>query len=208
MKRKDIAVLLIGLALILLLGGAAVLYRELGDAYASDAGLVTLAPSTTAAPPETAAPADTTETAAPEVYPAPDFTVYDGEGNAVHLSDFLGQPVVLNFWASWCPPCKAEMPDFDAAFAEHGGEIAFMMINMTDGMQETKETATAHVQEAGYRFPVYFDTDYSAAIAYSASSLPTTYFIRADGTIAAYAVGMLDAASLAQGIDMIDNTNH
>lgn len=200
MKRKDTAVLIIGLVLILLLGGAAVLYRELGDTYAPDAGLATLAPSSTA---ELTSSADPTEATEPEAYPAPDFTVYDSEGNAVHLSDFLGRPVVLNFWASWCPPCKAEMPDFDAAWAEHGEKIAFMMVNMTDGMQETKEKATAHVNDAGYRFPIYFDTESSAAIAYGASSLPTTFFIRADGTIAAYAVGMLDAASLAQGIGMI-----
>ncbi len=203
MKRKDTAILIIGLALLLLIGGAAVLYRELGADYAPDVNLATLAPTTTAAPMTGGSTANDADTAAPEAYPAPDFTVYDAEGNAVKLSDFAGTPVVLNFWASWCPPCKAEMPDFDAAYAEHGEAIAFMMVNMTDGMQETKESAQAHVAAEGYRFPVYFDTDYSAAIAYGASSLPTTFFIKADGTIAAYAVGMLDAASLAQGIGMI-----
>jgi thiol-disulfide isomerase/thioredoxin len=202
MKRKDTVALILGLALILVIAGAAVLYRELGDAYLPEAGLATLAPSTTAPTvvDETAVMAETT---AAEAYPAPDFTVSDDEGNPVHLSDFLGRPVILNFWASWCPPCKAEMPDFDAAFAAYGETIAFMMINMTDGMRETKESARAHVDAQGYRFPVYLDTEYSAATAYGASSLPTTFFIRADGTIAAYAVGMLDAASLAQGISMI-----
>ncbi|MBQ8398025.1 MAG: TlpA family protein disulfide reductase [Clostridia bacterium] len=201
MKRKDVLILVIGLALLLLIGGAAVLYRELSEDYAPDAPLATLSPDTTAAP--TGDVSDTDNSAA-EAYPAPDFTVYDAEGNAVKLSDYAGKPVILNFWASWCPPCKAEMPDFDAAYAEYGEEIVFLMINMTDGMQETVESAQAHVAGAGYSFPIYFDTAYSAATAYGASSLPTTYFVKADGTIAAYAIGMLSAEGLAQGIGMID----
>ena len=57
---------------------------------------------------------------------APDFTVYDLEGNPVKLSDFRGQPVILNVWASWCGPCKAEMPDLEEAYQTHGDEIAFL----------------------------------------------------------------------------------
>ena len=57
---------------------------------------------------------------------APDFTVYDIEGNAVNLSDFIGKPTIVNFWASWCGPCKSEMPDFEAAYLEQGEEIHFL----------------------------------------------------------------------------------
>lgn len=64
---------------------------------------------------------------------APDFTVIDSKGKQTKLSDHIGKPIVLNFWASWCPPCKSEMPDFNEIYLEKGNEISFMMINMTDG---------------------------------------------------------------------------
>ena len=63
---------------------------------------------------------------------APDFTVYNKEGKSVKLSDMKGTPVVLNFWASWCPPCKAEMPDFDEIAKEYSGKVVFMMVNQWD----------------------------------------------------------------------------
>jgi len=134
---------------------------------------------------------------------APDFTVYDSEGNQVHLSDFFGKPIILNFWASWCGPCKMEMPDFNTAYATYKEEISFLMINMTDGSRETIETASSFITEQGYSFPVFYDTDYSAAITYSATSLPTTYFIDANGNLIAHAKGAIDADTLQKGIDMI-----
>lgn len=142
------------------------------------------------------------ESEAKTLSPAPDFTVIDYDGNEVSLSDLFGIPIVLNFWASWCAPCKSEMPDFDAAYAEHD-DVIFMMVNMTDGLRETVETAKAHVEDEGYSFPVYFDTEYSAAEAYVVYSLPTTYFIDKDGNLVTRAVGMIDAETLEKGIAMI-----
>ena len=76
-------------------------------------------------------------TAEPELTLAPDFTVYDLEGNEVHLTDFFGKPIIVNFWASWCGPCKMEMPDFDVAYNTYKDDIVFLMVNMTDGSRET-----------------------------------------------------------------------
>ncbi len=134
---------------------------------------------------------------------APDFTVFDSEGNEVHLSGFIGKPVVVNFWASWCGPCKMEMPDFDAAYAELGDEIHFLMVNMTDNSRETVEVAKSYIEQQGFTFPVYFDTEMDAAITYGVTSLPTTYFIDAEGYAIAQAMGAIDSTTLQTGIDMI-----
>ena len=134
---------------------------------------------------------------------APDFTMIDASGEEVKLSDFFGKPVVLNFWASWCGPCKSEMPHFEEAYQKYGEDINFVIVNLTDGSRETVETASAFIEEQGYTFPVYFDTSTEGAMTYGTYSIPVTYFIAADGTPVAQASGALDAATLQKGLDMI-----
>lgn len=134
---------------------------------------------------------------------APDFTVQDGEENPVKLSDMVGKPVVLNFWASWCPPCKMEMPDFQEAFTEYGDSVHFMMVNLTDGGRETVDTAKKYVEDQGYTFPVYFDTGSEAAIVYGIMAVPATFFIDAEGKPVARASGAIDRETLEKGIEMV-----
>ena len=134
---------------------------------------------------------------------APDFTAYDLEGNAHKLSGFRGKPVILNFWATWCGYCKMEMPDFEEKYRQYGDDIHFIMLNVTDGSQETVETASAFVAEQGYTFPVYYDTDLAAASAYNTSGLPVTYFIDAEGNFVAWQQGMMTEETLQIGIDML-----
>ena len=136
-------------------------------------------------------------------FTAPDFTVYDREGNTVRLSDFLGKPVVLNFWASWCGPCKSEMPDFEEIYKEYKEDIHFVMINLTDGDRETMDTATKFLDNSGYTFPVYYDKDYDASYTYQVYGIPVTYFINAKGHLIAQGSSALDAETIKQGIDMI-----
>ena len=136
--------------------------------------------------------------------PAPDFTVYDAEGNGITLSALMdGKPTVLNFWASWCGPCRSEMPHIQEAYERLGGEVSFVMINMTDGQRETQESAEEYMAESGWTFPIYFDSDYDAAMTYGAYSLPQTYFIDAEGRLIAAARGPMSAEVLQSGIDMI-----
>ena len=189
MKNKK-AFLILVLVFALLMGGAYVLYDRLSEEV-----------DTNQLAQESSPAEENAETKEPIL--APDFTVYDIEGKEVHLSDYLGKPVVLNFWASWCGPCKMEMPHFEEKSKELAGEVQFLMINVTDGGRETVETASSFIAGEGYTFPVFYDTAYSASSAYGAYSLPTTIFINAEGHAIAQAVGAIDSATLQKGIDMI-----
>lgn len=191
MKQKK-TVLVLLLAFVLLLGGAYLLYTRLEGSV----NTYQLSAQETRAPDGTAA----SETPGP--VPAPDFTVYDEAGNEVHLSDYRGKPVVVNFWASWCGPCRMEMPEFQEKHLELGGEVQFLMINMTGG-RETVETARDFIAGQGYTFPVLYDTEGDAAVTYGAYALPTTYFIDAEGYAIAQARGAINSEALQAGIDMI-----
>ena len=134
---------------------------------------------------------------------APDFTMTDKDGNEVQLSNFAGKPIVLNFWASWCGPFQMEMPDFEEMYKKYGEEVQFVMVNMTDGSQETVDSATQFITEKGYTFPVYYDTKMEGAYYYSVYSLPTTYFVDKEGYVSASNKGMISGENLQTGIEAI-----
>lgn len=178
--------IIVAAALVVVLLGASALYRSLSESEAS-----ALAETQSALQP------------VDESIAAPNFTMLDAEGNSVELSDHIGTPIVLNFWASWCGPCKNEMPGFDSMAAELGDKVDFIMVNLTDGGRETVDGATQFIKEQGYTFPVYFDTLLEGATAYSVRSIPVTYFIDTEGNVKAYSAGSMEEETLRQGIDMI-----
>ncbi len=189
--KKQIKVLVIFLALVALIMGAFALYSALGDK---------ILPSQLLGQSEQTYDTEETKGATTS---APDFTVYDINGKEFKLSDFEGKPTVVNFWASWCSPCKMEMPDFEEKYLAMGDEVNFLMVNMTDNTRETVKIASDFIASQGYTFPVYYDTVQSAAVTYSVYSLPTTYFVDAQGNIVAQAKGAIDSETLQKGIDMI-----
>lgn len=198
-------------AAVILIGGAYFLYNNLSESNRADQ-LATQPQSTEGSTPtEDTEPTQDTEpthnidsTQNTEVQggeiTAPNFTVYDADGNSVQLHDFVGKPIVLNFWASWCYPCQSEMPGFQEVFNEMGQEVTFLMVNAGD---ETVEEVAPFLEQTGYTFPVFYDLTDSAAYAYYVTSFPTTYFLNAQGDVVTYAIGALNKEILLEGISYI-----
>ncbi|SMB92478.1 Peroxiredoxin [Desulfonispora thiosulfatigenes DSM 11270] len=113
---------------------------------------------------------------------AADFTWKNVDGNNIKLSDFEGKPVILNFWASWCSPCKSEMPDIEAYYNMNKEEVNILAINLTVSEKSVEEIAR-FLQANKYTFPVILDDKGLVAQKYFVRSIPTTYFIDANGVI-------------------------
>ena len=192
MKRNGITILLI-LAIVLLLFGSAYLYR----AFTGSDKL----PATT----EPAEPVLTEAENDSEKELAADFSFQDRDGNSLHLSEFRGKPVILNFWATWCGPCQSELPYFDAASAEYADQIQFLMMDLVDGSYEKTENTIRFMEENAYTFPLYFDSDAEGALAYGVNAIPFTVAIDADGRVVDTHLGAMSRQDLDALIETLLN---
>ncbi len=118
---------------------------------------------------------------------APDFTLTNMNDQEVSLSDYRGQKVFLNFWASWCPPCKKEMPDMQKLHEEYGDEVVILAVNVG----ESKSTAANFMMENGLKFTVLLDSNKSTAQNYLVRGIPTSYFLDQNGVIQEKVVGAI-----------------
>lgn len=134
---------------------------------------------------------------------APDFTVVDLNGKEVKRSDYLGKPLVINFWATWCPYCVEELPEFDEVYAEVKSDVAFLMVDVPDGQRETVEKASEFIAQNGYQFPVVYDTEANAVTNYGVRGFPTTIFIDSDGKIVSSQEGKISKELLKKNISLI-----
>ncbi len=154
--------------------------------------------------PNFTAPTDTTtisSTPAPITgAPAPDFTLTDISGTKVRLGDLQGKPVVLNYWATWCVPCKDEMPAIEAAYQEHKDKgLRVLAINADEGLSEV----TSFVKSLDLTFDVLMDPGLTVNEAYRVRAYPTSFFVGRDGTIVAMQIGVMTEAQLAENLDKI-----
>lgn len=131
--------------------------------------------------------------------PAPDFTLPTVEGETLQLSSLRGQPVVLNFWATWCGPCQREMPALEAAAQRFAGEVVFLGVDQG----ESQEEVVAYLEQLGVSFPVPLDADMAVGDRYNIRGMPTTYFIDADGVIRHMWMGEMNAVIIAEGVSTI-----
>lgn len=121
----------------------------------------------------------------------PNFTLRDMTGKSVSLGDFKGQRVILNFWATWCPPCRLEMPEFNEMNAElvKSGEAVLLAINMTDGQRETKSRVSSYLATNKFNISVLLDSDGITSDIFSVRGIPTTVIIDRDGVLRGQIVG-------------------
>jgi len=118
---------------------------------------------------------------------APDFALVSTDGSTVRLTDLLGKPLVINFWATYCPPCKAEMPLLSRSLATRPG-VTLVLIN--EG--ESRDAAQSFLSGLKIDRPALLDSDLKVGRAYGLSALPMTIFVRSDGTIDRKQIGQLD----------------
>jgi thiol-disulfide isomerase/thioredoxin len=128
--------------------------------------------------------------------PAPRVELPGLRGGRVRLADLRGRPAVVNFWASWCPPCLAEMPEFERVHRRLGDRVAFLGVNQRDQAQAAEQLA----RSTGVTYPLAVDSAGRSFDAFGGLGMPTTVLIRADGTVADVFAGQLDETLLAERI--------
>ena len=161
---------------------------------------------------EAAAPAAQSESkSVPETVPAPDFTLTDQFGEEHSLADYAGKRVFLNIWATWCGPCRDEMPEIQALYEDYGenGDDVVVLGLCFPYSEESRQTGegtpeevAAFMEENGYTYPTLMDTSGKLAQAYYVSAYPTTYVINKNGDVAGMVRGGMDRATMEKLLAM------
>ena len=126
-------------------------------------------------------------------YPAPDFTLSTLDGAEISLSDLEGKPVLLNFWATWCPPCRAEMPDLQDFHATYGDQVTLLGVNWAEKPEEVR----AFLGRYGITYPNVLDRRGRVFVQYRLTGLPTTLFIDEAGLVRGLWYGPLKTDQIA-----------
>lgn len=131
------------------------------------------------------------------------FTLKDLSGKSVSLDQYKGKIVVLNFWATWCPPCRQEMPEFNEMskeFAKNGNAV-LLAVNMTDGQRDTPAKVASFIKDNKYTMPVLLDTEQSLAVYFGVRYIPSTFVINAKGKLTGQIQGGTTKAAVMKLVD-------
>ncbi|MBB6624160.1 TlpA family protein disulfide reductase [Clostridium gasigenes] len=131
-----------------------------------------------------------------------DFKLKDLNGKYVSLNDFKGKNVLLNFWATWCPPCKAEMPDIEKLYQENkNSDLVILAVNLG----EDKQTVKSFIEKNKYNFDILLDSDQDVAVKYNIVSIPTSFFIDKEGNIVSKKIGAMTLEEMKSYINLLNN---
>jgi cytochrome c biogenesis protein CcmG/thiol:disulfide interchange protein DsbE len=122
-------------------------------------------------------------------------------GQKVSLSQYPGQPVIVNFWASWCQPCQKETPLLASWYKQRNGRAVLLGLDEND----TAASALKFAAAKGVSYPIGFDPDVTAALAYGVNALPQTFFLNAEHRIVYHVPGAITPAELAKGVRLMDS---
>ena len=132
--------------------------------------------------------------------PAPEFSLVSTQGSITSLADLRGHPVLLNFWASWCPPCRGEMPDLDRVATEYRDRG---LVVLGVDLEEDREPVVRYAQTLGLQLMLLLDQGGAVATRYNVTGLPTSYFVDRDGLIRDRNVGPLTPRGLRSKVAKI-----
>lgn len=148
-------------------------------------------------------PAASAQAAAPLAgSPAPDFTLRTPTGQTIRLSDHFGQPIIVNFWASWCGPCRSEFPEFQRVAVDNAGKVLIIGVNSTS--VDKAEAVPEFIKKFGITFPIVLDEQGQVVETYHVLGLPTTVFINSKGLINEIFTGPLSKAYIESKIQELE----
>ena len=153
---------------------------------------------------ETATTSKNLEIGLQEGNKAPNFGLKTLDGQEVKLSDMVGKKVILNFWATWCPPCKAEMPHMQDFYEEQkNNQVTILAVNLTTS-EKSSDNIGSFVKDYGLTFPIVLDSEGQVGQTYQAVTIPTSYIIDTKGVIRKKIVGPMDKEMMTELLQSVD----
>ncbi len=134
---------------------------------------------------------------------APDFELLNITGQPMKLSDFAGKKVILNYWATWCPPCRAEMPHMEKIFKDNEEDVVVLAVNLTN-TEQNRDQVSNFVEDFGLTFPIVMDEKGDVSSTYQVIAYPTTYIIDSQGIIQEVFQGAINYDIMEKAISRIE----